>query len=212
MLGPVWSVKSDGLKEQADIHRLFDPMLDARLPTGSESGDLYIEGYRLAAEMLIERVAETGFDRDFLVYPIGFLFRHYIELSLKDLIGIGHELADGDVASPSGHELLKLWGRARLHIEREFSGEGEQLDRAEELVSELARTDPTSQVFRYRVDTQGRPHLEDRGTLNLGEFAEVMRELLHFLEGCGCGLGGHLAIKRDLEAEFHEEMRAEWGP
>jgi hypothetical protein len=183
----------------------LDPELNVRLPKGAESGHLYTEGYRLAAEILIERIADTGFDQDFLVYPIGFLYRHYIELSLKDIIGTGQELADYDSAPPGGHELQRLWEKARVHIEREFSGESSHLARADELIAELARTDPTSQTFRYRVDTRGRAHLEDQEVLNLGQFAEAMRELSVFLEGCGCGLGEHLSVKRDLESELLEE-------
>jgi hypothetical protein len=179
--------------------------LNARLPKGSDSGHLYIEGYRLAAEFLIERVANTAFDQDFLVYPICFLYRHYVELSLKDIIGTGQELVDEDSAPPGGHELQKLWVKARLHIEREFSGETSQLTRADELIAELADTDATSQTFRYRVDNRGRPHLAGQEVLNLGQFAEAMRELSRFLEGCGCGLGEHLSIKRDLESELVEE-------
>ena len=184
---------------------MLDSELNARLPKGDDSGHLYIEGYRLAAEFLIERVASTGFDQDFLVYPICFLYRHYVELSLKDIIGTGQELFDEDSAPPGGHELQKLWVKARPHIEREFSGESNQLTRVDELIVELSSADPTSQTFRYRVDNRGRPHLAGQEVLNLGQFAEAMRELSTFLEGCGCGLGEHLAMKRDLESEFLAE-------
>jgi hypothetical protein len=183
----------------------MDPELNARLPKGKDSGHFYIEGYRLAAEFLIERIADTGFDQDFLVYPICFLYRHYVELSLKDIIGTGQELVDEDSAPPGGHELRRLWAKARIHIEREFSGEISQLNRADELVAELAGTDPTSQTFRYRVDNRGRAHLAGQEVLNLGQFAEAMRELSLFLEGCGCGLGEHLSIKQDLESELVDE-------
>jgi hypothetical protein len=197
--------------DASDVRRLLDPRLNARVGVGVESEYLYAEGYRLGAEHLIERLAETGYDQDFLVYPIVFLYRHYVELCLKDLIGRGRDLADEEAPEPRGHELARLWAQARPHIEREFSGEPDQLNRADQLIGELADTDPSSQTFRYRRDSRGRPHLENQDSLNLGQFAEAMRELSLFLEGCGSGLTEHLAIKRDIEAELRQEIASEWG-
>lgn len=46
---------------------------------------LYRDGYQQAAFLLIEQ-CETFYARNTLIYPIVFLFRHHIELCLKEFI------------------------------------------------------------------------------------------------------------------------------
>lgn len=46
----------------------------------------YLEGYRCGARLLVEHVTEHARDQDFLVYPIIFLYRHHVELALKNII------------------------------------------------------------------------------------------------------------------------------
>jgi len=54
-------------------------------------GDDYAcrEGYRRGAQILVQAVGEKERDQDFLVYPIFFLYRHYVELVLKEIIKAG---------------------------------------------------------------------------------------------------------------------------
>lgn len=47
---------------------------------------VYAEGYARGAEILVRHVVDGNRDLDFLVYPIVFLYRHHLELALKDLI------------------------------------------------------------------------------------------------------------------------------
>jgi hypothetical protein len=186
----------------ADIRSLLDPRLNASLYGGRASEELYLEGYRLAAEQLISHVAQRGADQDFLVYPIVFLYRHYVELRLKDLIAAGRKLADGLTGPAYGHHLAKLWAEARGHLEREFpSSELDGLDRAEQLVVELSDTDPNSESFRYHRSRRGDPHMQGRDHLNLGQFAGSMRELTTFLDRAGAGLDHHLELKSEIESE-----------
>ena len=46
----------------------------------------YQNGYRRAALHLAEYVCDAGRGQDFLVYPIVYLYRHHIELTLKSII------------------------------------------------------------------------------------------------------------------------------
>ena len=79
-------------------------------------GDDYAcrEGYRRAAQILVEAVGEEERDQDFLVYPIVFLYRHYIELALKDFIRrapylIDRELTTAERAHLGKYQLDLLW-------------------------------------------------------------------------------------------------------
>ncbi|GJH64862.1 hypothetical protein [Escherichia coli] len=42
-----------------------------------DHGTAYTEGYRRAADILINHIDESGRDQDFLVYPVLFLYRHH---------------------------------------------------------------------------------------------------------------------------------------
>ncbi|HHS8916416.1 TPA: hypothetical protein ACTVMT_005267, partial [Escherichia coli] len=60
----------------------------------------YTEGYRRAADILINHIDESGRDQDFLVYPVLFLYRHHLELLIKQIIGLALALAE-DPDKPS---------------------------------------------------------------------------------------------------------------
>ena len=47
--------------------------------------NLYAEGYKQAGDLLVKHVMDTQSEQDILVYPIFFLYRHYIELRSKDI-------------------------------------------------------------------------------------------------------------------------------
>ena len=75
----------------------------------------YTEGYRRAAEILIDQRR----DQDFLVYPILFLYRHHIELLIKQVIGLALKLADDPDQHPykkDDHNLNRLWSAAQKLI------------------------------------------------------------------------------------------------
>lgn len=50
--------------------------------------DTYAMGYKRAGDILVQYVADNDWDQDFLVYPITFLYRQYLELRLKELSGL----------------------------------------------------------------------------------------------------------------------------
>jgi hypothetical protein len=59
--------------------------------------DLYSIGYKMAADVLIEN---SGRYPDFLIYPIVFLYRQYIELRLKQIIIQGNSIIDNSKVIP----------------------------------------------------------------------------------------------------------------
>src|SRR5262249_43699545 len=74
----------------------------------------YSEGYRRGARLLVQYVAENHLDQDFLVYPIVFLYRHHVELVLKDVLkrapGLtGRSLTAAAEKHLDFHDLVDLW-------------------------------------------------------------------------------------------------------
>ena len=78
--------------------------------------DAIAEGHRLGANQLADFILKTGTEQDFLVYPICFLYRCYLETSLKEILVAAH----GGIidAGEYGHDLQKLWEDAEPQIKR----------------------------------------------------------------------------------------------
>ncbi|MDQ8205728.1 hypothetical protein [Pelagicoccus sp. SDUM812003] len=111
----------------------------------------YAEGYYLAAERLVEFVEQKLMYGGLLIYPITFMYRHYTELRIKELILRISRLNGNDVSSKvSGHDLKKLWSRCRPLIESlEPTPEPQDISNVERLVLELHYHDPKSTDARY---------------------------------------------------------------
>src|SRR6266567_2236337 len=93
--------------------RLFavaeEPMDDAML-VGDWYARLHImtDGYKRAADLLVHEAIREPNKRDFLVYPIIFCYRHYLELELKSMLAM-YGPSVGIEANWSSHNLEKLW-------------------------------------------------------------------------------------------------------
>lgn len=73
------------------------PSTGAWIANPADKKFLYSEGYKEAALSIIEKCKESGFWNNILVYPLIFLFRHYLELRLKELITASKQLANPDL-------------------------------------------------------------------------------------------------------------------
>lgn len=78
---------------------------------GFANWDDYARGYKDAAEVLIERIEKVT-RHDELVYPVMFLYRHYLELTIKKLM-IKMRVYDQKLILPKDfyheHRLNILW-------------------------------------------------------------------------------------------------------
>lgn len=65
----------------------------------------YRTGFKIAADIIAERIAKDTKDIDRIIYPLVFLYRHYIELSIKDTIIYSKEYfgEEVDYKKISGH-------------------------------------------------------------------------------------------------------------
>jgi hypothetical protein len=112
----------------------------------------YVDGYRKAATALYEYAAATGASPDYLVFPIAFLWRHHLELALKDIISVGRQLADEPWGFPKGHRLLDLWTEARNHVVQCGDPAAPELSNVEANIREFENIDPWADGFRYPLN------------------------------------------------------------
>jgi hypothetical protein len=166
----------------------------------------YLEGTRAVIELIIERFVEGGrdlHDADTLIFPLGQLCRHLVELRVKEL----HELILGIPAQKS-HNLLDLWRGVRPAIDNRWPSSNRSsidlyghlpreildrlgivlrtegtLDRAEGLIAALDEIDPRGTSFRYPEDLPS--HIK---SVSLEKIAASALELDDFLDGLSTGV------------------------
>lgn len=214
-----WIQKNDKLFISGDY--FSEAILDH--DSNMNKWDLYAQGYYRAAEMLIESLeGKHPSVNDKLVYPICFLYRHFIELRLKEIIYYGSRLIEKPKNitkkdKVAHHKIEILWEKdVRPILEIVFpDGPLEDLDLvgeyiiqyikidSEKLWCEEVEVDPTSFSFRYPYDLDGNPNLVGMEKINLMNLKQTMSRLASFFDGCTTAISVYL----DNMAEMAAEMR-----
>ena len=82
----------------------------------------YYEGYKNAGDILVRYVDKQKSDQDTLVFPIVFMYRHYLELILKEINRMSSIVLEKDCLKT--HDLDILWNVdkkiTRKYQEKEF--------------------------------------------------------------------------------------------
>lgn len=172
--------------------------------------DTYAMGYKTAGDVLVKYVKDNDRDQDFLVYPIAFLYRQYLELRLKELIFVSSALLSKDAKVPTTHNLDSLWKQARPNIEAVWTGSDTRchLNRVEERLKELCDLDSGSFAFRYPQNKKGEATLTGIRFINLKQLMDVVEGISDVLEGVSTGMGEYLGAKQEMASEYRDEMRS----
>lgn len=195
---------------------------------GPFRGDFYqyTEGIEQAIDLIVAEFERSGRDwsaADTLVYPLGLLCRHLVELRLKQLYLTVH-----GSAAPRDHELLPLWRALRKEIEagwpkansstQESYGHLSKerleqfgivlrkqggLDRLGQLIKAFHDLDKSGQSFRY-------PGSFKPGTppVSLHKLEEVSKEISAELDGFDTAF----IEERDRQAEADAYHREQFEP
>lgn len=158
----------------------------------------YADGYKKAGDILVENIVAGAYsdDRNTLIYPIVFLYRHCIELYLKSIIYEGNQLLFGKpVAWREHHDINKLWIECRTVLENLWpEASREPLENIDTCLKEFFEVDPNSFSFRYHVKKRddedkkdgkpiGKPSLPNLTTINVKHLSEVVDEIYEILSG-----------------------------
>jgi len=179
-------------------------------------GDDYAcrEGYRRGAQVLVQAVGDAGHDQDFLVYPIVFLYRHYIELVLKEIIRRAPYLVERDLNADEkrhleGHRLDFLWNdfkplsSAIAKVGGWDNLPSEDIHGIDDYIRQISEVDPNSYSLRYAYSKKGDPTLPESLThINLRHFGELMDRLANYLWGIDMGISALEDMKHDYESEM----------
>ena len=174
---------------------------------------LYSEGYKQGAEALYDKYVNDPFYGQWLVYPLIFNYRQYIELRLKELITMGYKYLGVEGDFKDIHSLKPLWDTYRNDILPGIHEvEDDILNNVERIIYEFHDVDPGSFSFRYPV-TKGpyrKPTLSMR-TIDLKNFKVTLDKLSLFFEYQWDTISNYQDLKNDYISDMMSQMYYENG-
>jgi hypothetical protein len=166
------------------------------LHAGFDDWRSYAFCYRRAAEALGERFPVPDDSPEAMFLPTLYLYRHYVEISLKGILFDTSTAFSLEITAPQDHNLNDLWQQARTHLGGRSGFPGtDWLDRAGELIDELNRIDPGSMHFRYPVSKKGARLLTPGFRVSTPRVREAMNDLCFVLDD----IAGYLSAIIDFE-------------
>ncbi len=163
-----------------------------------------IIGFKDAADMVVKQTItnNTG-QQDSVVYPIMFLYRHYLEIAIKNLIRKARSLGDTSEPLENDHKLKKLWEICSQQIKKNISSdfEKEHTDIAR-LIEQFCEVDPFSTAFRYPTDKNGWQSLSGITNIDIQNVKNIIGKISDILEIEEITMDELLTIRSDTQMEL----------
>lgn len=159
----------------------------ASFPDNELARHVYIwDGYMSAGQLLVDMSVGSRPDRQVLIYPILYNYRHGLELAMKWVIERYGRYANVEIEPNRDHDLWKLWRMCRAIIE-DVGGPTEEevpaLDAVELLVKDFHELDRSSLAFRYHSDKNGMVISLPEGVVDVDNIRDVMNGVSNFFNG-----------------------------
>lgn len=166
-----------------------------------------VEGYSEVAEFIYSRYKD-GKNKEYM-FPMFFLLRNAIELSLKRLLFI--RVTNGVEKkwirkTRNTHSLEELWNATNTMVRNYANEHGEDLkylDYLEKALLELETIDKNGDVFRYPFNYNLQYRFEKQ-VLDVDNIFDYMAGVFNIIDGC-CSMLSEIA---DIEAEALSEMQS----
>jgi hypothetical protein len=179
------------------IYSTDDPRTNACV-SSYVSWSEFESGYRKAADELVDKCIQDHSLLDVYVYPIFYLYRHYLELAIKLLFVWGVRENVVPSIPNNGHNLERLWNEIKSIINKggDLSKSykpnepitQEAIKNADRLIKEISELDQRSTTFRYPIDKDKNPSIPLNLTnLNISSIKNCTHKLstlindIHFL-------------------------------
>lgn len=168
---------------------------------------IFAKGYYRAARKVSEALLGQGHFPDYEAYPVVFLYRHALELNLKNIIykaallSAFHRMSDIDGTLYSAHKLPPLASRAAQVLQKLFPedpGIRSIADDLEYVAQDFSEIDDASFTYRYPIQKDGSPVVAQTQNVDLAGLSSRMNGILERLEVLDFGL--------DLETEEAQDI------
>ncbi|MDD2487492.1 MAG: hypothetical protein PHS92_03915 [Candidatus Gracilibacteria bacterium] len=142
------------------------------------------EGYKNSADKLVDIALEDGgaITLDTFVFPIAFLYRHYIEIEIKRL----YYYVFGKFPKQS-HNLQELFNILKIDILDKsetilnlIKHNPEIISEIKSIISEFHEMDEKGDVFKYLTDKNYKPYFEEFEYINYPQIKESIDKIYNF--------------------------------
>jgi len=156
------------------------------------SEGMYLVGFQRAADMIVDAAQTDDKNPDDLFFPVAYLYRHHLELMLKELVRLGVRVGslDGCEEILGQHNLHKLWNKARELIKDVWpDSPDEDVKAAEKMILEFHKLDSSGQAFRYARQIDGTPCLQGAPPrVDLGNLRKAVDSVSRLLDASYAGI------------------------
>jgi len=158
---------------------------------------IYSKAFKISADKLVSLLSQESnkIPSDMYFMPITYLYRHSLELKLKEIINLGLRLQlieqDDDVSEDlKRHGLIKLWKHARIVIEKYWPDSPKQnVSSAAGIIQAFHNIDKSGQSLRYSKNISGKCNMKNMPKeAELNQIKDVFDAIYNFLKGCESGL------------------------
>ena len=158
---------------------------------------LLMDAFKKSADMIVSQIEAGQIPEhpDAYFFPVTYLYRHAIELSLKQLVRHGIYLGILNESCRlkkllNRHDLHPLWNKVEgvlLHVWPD--GNMGDIHNVRRMVQEFHNIDPTGQNLRYSRTRSGNSTMDGlQGTVDLVNLKNTCEGLFNFFDGCNAGL------------------------
>ena len=152
----------------------------------------YLVGFQWAADMIVDAAKTNDRNPDNLFFPVAYLYRHHLELMLKEMVRLGVRVGSLDECKDilGEHNLHKLWNKSKQLIKEVWpDSPDDDLKTVEQVILEFHKLDPTGQAFRYARDSKGGLHLQGGpNCVDLGNLKATVDAVSRFLDAAWTGI------------------------
>lgn len=166
----------------------------------------YAEAFHEAGKLLINQMPKGGYS-DLCACPIVFLYRHSIELYMKQIIITGNDLLVLSGKKPSiesfsskmcAHKLMPLFP-AVSKIIKSLTKEWSAIEsHFEERLQDFDAIDPSSFAFRYPTKKDGSAVLQTHFVFSVRQFVDELDPVLDLFDD----------VVYELEVRWHDQTEA----
>lgn len=183
----------------------------------------YAIGYQIAGDILIDKAVEDK-SQDLLFFPICFNYRHFIELSLKELICSIECLNRVNITcirskpissiktiqevvnslNDMRHSIQKLAEWLKKSLSETLD---EQFDsKIWDYLIEWHNNDPNCQTFRYAMNKKLEPFFPKQKHYDLKNIKSKMKEIDKYFSGLDAHISYQIEIAEDMVSEYNEKI------
>jgi len=154
---------------------------------------LLASAFKECGDKIIDELDKTNNRRhaDIYFFPIGYLYRHALELKMKQIIRLALNM---DLLKENkkirevldGHALYPLWNYVKRSAKKFWpDSTGHELETVERVIQALHNMDKTGQRLRYTKSTDGKSTFSSLPeSVDLLQFRDVFAGVFNLLDGC----------------------------